>query len=128
MLIKKQPTPQNTQPPAGPGNKAPNAPQRPQLLPGKVWLFFLMILLMNYVLGRFFAPDAEAPVMVPYTLFKAQVAIDNVQAVFNKGETINGKFRRAVTWPKPDSTDTEPSPGPSRIRRTHQRIKQLPKR
>jgi len=106
MLIKKQPTSQNTQPSAGSDGKAPNAPQRPQLFPGRVWLFFLMILMMNYILGRFFAPDAEAPVKVPYTLFKTQVATDNVQAVFNKGEIINGKFRRAVTWPKPDSTDT----------------------
>jgi len=108
MLMKKQPI-QNQPSPASPGANSSNTPQRPPWLPGRVWLLFLMILMMNYVLGKFIAPDAEEPVKVPYTLFKEQVATDNVQAIFNKGETITGKFRTAITWPKPDSTATSPA-------------------
>ncbi|HOZ21566.1 MAG TPA: ATP-dependent zinc metalloprotease FtsH [bacterium] len=107
MPIKKQKKKPVSRTPAASNPSPPKDPQRAPMFPGRVWLFFLAILLMNYLLGRVFAPDAEAPVKVPYTLFKQEVAVDNVQAVFNKGETITGKFKRAVTWPKPDSTDKE---------------------
>ena len=58
MLMKKQPI-QNQPSPASPGANSSNTPQRPPWLPGRVWLLFLMILMMNYVLGKFIAPDAE---------------------------------------------------------------------
>lgn len=107
MPIKKQQKKPGSRTLVAPKPSTPKDPQRAPMFPGRVWLFFLAILLMNYLLGRVFAPDAEAPVKVPYTLFKQEVAVDNVQAVFNKGETITGKFKRAVTWPKPDSTEKE---------------------
>ena len=37
--------------------------------PGRTWLWFLGILLANYLLMRFFVPSPDAPVTVPYTLF-----------------------------------------------------------
>jgi len=105
MALKKQQKEPSGRMPGSSNSSSSQTPQRPQMFPGRVWLFFLIILAMNYILGRVFAPDAEAPVKVPYTLFKQEVAADNVQAVFNKGETITGKFKRPVTWPEADSTE-----------------------
>jgi cell division protease FtsH len=38
--------------------------------PGRTWLWFLGILLANYLLMRFFVPSPDAQVTVPYTMFK----------------------------------------------------------
>jgi cell division protease FtsH len=46
--------------------------------PSKTWLWFLGVLLANYLLMRFFVPSPDAPVTVPYTLFKEEVGKGNV--------------------------------------------------
>jgi len=53
----------------------------------------LGILLANYLLMRFFLPSPDAPVTVPYTLFKEEVANGNVEAIHSQGETITGRFK-----------------------------------
>jgi cell division protease FtsH len=60
----------------------------------------LGILLANYLLMRFFLPSPDAPVTVPYTLFKAEVANGNVEAIHSQGETITGRFKAPVTYPR----------------------------
>ncbi|HEX6173315.1 MAG TPA: hypothetical protein VF089_04820, partial [Candidatus Binatia bacterium] len=35
--------------------------------PGRTWLWFVGILLANYLLVRFLVPGPEAPIAVPYT-------------------------------------------------------------
>jgi cell division protease FtsH len=70
--------------------------------PGKTWLWLLGILLANYLLVRFLLPSPEAPVTVPYTLFKEQVGKGNVQAIYSQGESITGRFKASVSYPPAD--------------------------
>ncbi len=66
---------------------------------GKTWLWFALILLVNFLLGRLLAPGPEAPVVVPYTLFKEEVSKNNVKEIFSRGETITGNFKAPVAYP-----------------------------
>jgi cell division protease FtsH len=66
--------------------------------PGRTWLAFLFILLANYLLMRILFPSPEAPV-VPYTLFKEEVGKGNVEAVYSRGEAIEGRFKTPVILP-----------------------------
>lgn len=77
--------------------------QGPGLPRGRIWLWFLSLLFINFFLGKVLFPGPEAPGNVPYTLFKQEVAKDNVQAIFGKGETIAGRFREPVTYRAADS-------------------------
>jgi cell division protease FtsH len=49
---------------------------------------------------------------VPYTLFKQEVVRGNVDKIYSRGESMTGRFRRAVTYPsKPDTaTGVQPRP------------------
>jgi cell division protease FtsH len=47
---------------------------------------------------RFLFPSPEAPI-VPYTLFKEEVGEGNVEAVYSRGEAIEGRFKTAVILP-----------------------------
>ena len=69
----------------------------------RIWLMFLAILLVNFVLMRFFVPDPNAPITVPYTAFKQEVAKGNVEAIYSQGESIEGRFAEPVTWPPADA-------------------------
>ena len=44
---------------------------------------------------RFLLPNPDAPITVPYTAFKEQVAKDNVEAIYSRGESIEGRFATA---------------------------------
>jgi cell division protease FtsH len=66
-------------------------------------LWFLLVLLLNYALGKVLFPGPEAPATIPYTLLKQEVARSNVHEVFSRGETITGRFRTPVTYPTADS-------------------------
>jgi len=66
--------------------------------PRKTWLWFVVILLANFLLWKLLTPGAEAPVTVPYTLFKEEVRKANVEAIFSRGETITGRFKAPVTF------------------------------
>ena len=74
----------------------PSAPTRP--IPPRTWLVFLLIVLANYLLMRSFFPR-EKPVTVPYTLFREEVAKQNVARIYSRGERITGRFTRPVTFP-----------------------------
>ena len=88
-------------PKSGPG--ASNKPTGPMKMPpGKTWLWLLGVLLANYLLVRFLLPSPEAPVTVPYTLFKEQVGKGNVQAIYSQGESITGRFKAPVSYPPAD--------------------------
>ena len=62
---------------------------------------FVLILLANFLLMRLLMPSPEAPVTVPYTLFKEEVKKGNVQAIFSRSDTIRGRFAAPVTYPPP---------------------------
>jgi cell division protease FtsH len=73
--------------------------------PKKVWLTFLAILAINYVLMRLLFPSPDAAVTIPYTAFKQEVARGNVEAIYSKGESIEGRLREAITWPPPEDKE-----------------------
>jgi len=73
--------------------------------PRNTWLTFLAILGINYLLMRLLFPDTNAPVTVPYTAFKEQVAAGNVEAIYSKGSSIQGRFVAPVTWPPAEQQD-----------------------
>jgi hypothetical protein len=52
----------------------PNPPGQGKLPPRRAWLLFLIVLFGNYLVMRVFFPDADAPVTVPYTVFKEEAA------------------------------------------------------
>lgn len=84
-------------PPAGTpaqGDASPRVPQR-------AWWTFLALLLANYLLMRLLFPDPDAPVTVPYTVFKEQVAKRNVKSIYSQGVSIEGRFAAPITWPLP---------------------------
>src|ERR1700752_1278686 len=64
---------------------------QPMMPPRRVWLWFLLVLLANYLLAKFLFPSADAPVTVPYTVFREEVRKGNVKAIFSRGETITGR-------------------------------------
>ena len=78
--------------PAGP--EAPKGTGQAKVPPGRTWLWFLGILLANYLLMRFFVPSPDAPVTVPYTLFKEEVGKGNVEAIHSQGRPSRAASRR----------------------------------
>ena len=82
----------------------------PPMPPRRAWLSFVMILLVNFLLVRFLFPSKDAPINVPYTLFKEQVAKGNVERIYSRGENLTGRFETAVTYPAAPDTTTGLSP------------------
>ena len=111
MPAPQQPAPPrrspNGPPPSGPasrGGATGGSRAVPPIPPRRTWLAFVLILAANFLLVRFLFPDPNAPVMVPYTLFREQVAAGNVERIFSKGESLTGRFERPVTYPSPADT------------------------
>jgi cell division protease FtsH len=67
--------------------------------PGRTWLWLLGVLLANYLMMKLLFPSPDAPVTVPYTLFKEEVAKGNVESIYSQGESITGRFKEPVTYP-----------------------------
>jgi cell division protease FtsH len=100
----RPPGPNDVQPSSGKG-QPPNK-KNPLMQPRPWWISFLVVLVLNYLLVQVFLPERPNPrIDVPYTFFKQQVVADNVIDVTSQGDTIQGTFRNAVTYP------TDPSQG-----------------
>ncbi len=83
--------------PAKPG--APDAPRRP---PGGmlIWLVVLSMFAVNWIVASQIQKTGTHPrLTVPYSYFRAQAQADNVAEVSSQGATIQGSFRRDVTYP-----------------------------
>ena len=80
---------------------APTQNDKWQWPSGRIWLWILGILALNYFLGKYFFPGPEAPKKVPYTLFKAEVEKGNVSEIYATGLSLTGKFRETVIVPPP---------------------------
>ena len=87
------------QPPSGsvPGRRS----GKPSTPPRTMWLWFLLILLANYLLVRALF-TADEPIKVPYTFFKQQVQEGHVEQVYSRGDTVSGKFEKPVLYPPAD--------------------------
>jgi cell division protease FtsH len=77
--------------------------------PGRTWVWLLGVLLANYLLVSLLMPSPEAPVTVPYTLFKEEVSKRNVDAIYSQGESITGRFKAPVAYPPADKKSAAPS-------------------
>jgi cell division protease FtsH len=106
------------------GGGAKQPPQERRIPPGRAWLVFVMILLGNYLLMKTFIPGPEAPLTIPYTVFKQEVENRNVKSIYSQGASIEGRFAQEVTWPPPSNDqDLQRLPkqlpqGPSRSAQT----------
>jgi cell division protease FtsH len=87
-----------------------NAPQA-KMPPRQTWIWFVLILIINFIIGKFFAPGTETPITVPYTLFKEEVGKKNVHAIYSRGEIITGRFKTAVLYPSTAEKSPEPKNG-----------------
>ena len=86
--------------------------------PARTWLWFALILLANILIVSFLFPGPEAPVEVPYTVFKEEVRAGNVESVFSQGDTVEGMFKEPVTYPPEGEESSEPDSKPSRTSET----------
>lgn len=89
------------------------APGRPAdgagIPPRRTWLAFFLLLTLNYVLMSQFFPGPEGPEPISYTVFRAELAKDNVEAIHTRGEAIEGKFKSPVQW-TPPTAEGQPAP------------------
>ena len=93
------------------GNSSPGdakGAQQWKMPPGRTWLWFLGILLANYLLVRLLIPSPEAPVTVPYTFFREQVGNGNVESIYSQGESVTGRFKAPVTYPPAADQNASP--------------------
>src|SRR5690349_17397755 len=98
--------------------KPSNQPARPgqptgggwaAMPPRKAWGLFALILLVNYLVSAFLFPNKDAPITVPYTVFRQEVAKGNVTSIYSRNTSIEGRFKAAVTWPPPGVTQQPPT-------------------
>jgi cell division protease FtsH len=107
MSVTAQPTRRNNEDfmptrhlqPADSGPRARKSTEKAKVPPGRTWLWFVLILLANFLLGRLLLPTPEAPVTVPYTLFKQEVGKSNVAAIYSQGDTLTGRFTTSIVYP-----------------------------
>ena len=119
MNWTRQPTrPNSDSAPAGrvqPADGRPRAAKdtgQAKIPPRRTWLWFVLVVLANYLLVRLLMPSPEGPVTVPYTLFKEEVGKGNVEAIHSQGQTITGRFAAPVTYPPAGEPSAAPSGEP----------------
>src|ERR1700716_3560507 len=82
--------------PASPGGRPPGALD--QMWSRRFWLVFAGVLLLNIVITNvFFGPQQPKSVVLPYNVFKQQVAADNVVSVTSTGDSITGVAKKPVS-------------------------------
>jgi len=89
--------------------------------PGRTWLWLLLVLAVNFWVARVLMPSPEAPVTIPYTLFREEVGKGNVQAIYARADTLTGRFKAAVTYPPPGQTTPPPTGQPPAAKGTSPR-------
>jgi cell division protease FtsH len=90
--------------PASPTGTPPPGYRRPRF-----WLIVLALLAFNWVASGLLRQE-QSRLRVPYTVFRGEVDKGNVEEVHSRGETIQGTFKKKVTFPakgKESSTDFE---------------------
>jgi cell division protease FtsH len=92
----------------------PGKPAGPPTPPGRrmrprFWVIVLALLALNYLSVALFAPGKERSVKIPYSPeFIQQVRDGNVVKIASTGETVDGEFKKKVTYP-PKDKDAEPA-------------------
>src|SRR5215204_893189 len=104
-MTKPQDSTRTTERDPRPSEGPPDEPRRASgaggqstMPPRRTWLWFVLILLANFLLVRLLFPGPEGPVEVPYTFFKEQVSSGNVEAIYTQGDdSVQGRFKKRVT-------------------------------
>lgn len=81
------------------GSGAPLNSPSPKVPPFTTWIWFAVILILNILLAKWLFPGQEAPVDIPYTVFRQEVAKSNVLSIYCKGELITGSFIKKIAYP-----------------------------
>ena len=102
-----------------PVNRASPPRQQPGMPTRRMWLTFAIVLIANYVLMRTLFPGPDDPIAVPYTAFKEEVAKANVESIYSQGASIEGRFAKPVTWPRPG--EAKPAGEAKGVAAKHQR-------
>ncbi|MBN9330167.1 MAG: cell division protein FtsH [Comamonas sp. SCN 67-35] len=103
---------------ANDGKSASNrgrSPDGKRIPPRSNWLVFFLLLALNYYLAGLFFPGSKGPEPISYTVFRAELAKDNVEAIHTKGESIEGQFKTAVHRAEP-AADGQPAPAPREVK------------
>jgi cell division protease FtsH len=95
------------------GHKPAEGEEKWKMPPRSSWLWFIMILVVNYLLVRSLFPTDSAE--VSYSFFKEQVQDDNVQAIYSRGDTLTGRFIKPVVYPKEKEKEKEPNKNPDSV-------------
>lgn len=69
--------------------------------PRSNWLVFIALLAFNYYLVNLFFPGPQGPEPISYTVFRTELAKDNVEAIHTQGDSIEGQFKTAIPWTPP---------------------------
>ena len=78
---------------------------------------FYGALLINFVVTRYMVPPADAPLQIPCTVFKEQVAAHNVVEIYAQGATVEGTFSAPVTYPPEGEERPQAGDRPARAER-----------
>src|ERR1700682_6223333 len=69
-----------------------------QMTSRRFWLMFVGLLLLNILITNvFFGPQQPKSVVLPYNVFKQQVAADNIDSVTSTGDSITGVAKKPVS-------------------------------
>jgi len=92
--------------PDGRGMPEQHKPQPPHRWRG-FWIFFVVLLAVNWVSVLLFAPAAQPRVKVPFSpYFVQQVQAGKVKSISSKGDTIQGTFTTKLRYPATDAKAT----------------------
>jgi cell division protease FtsH len=89
---------------AGEGGAAAQRSTEGKMPPRRTWLWFVLVLLANFLFMRLLKPGAEPSITVPYTLFREEVGKGNVESIYSRGDMLTGRFKSPVTWPPPEKS------------------------
>ena len=92
-----------------PPEEKPDGGRRIPRMPGgpRFWWILIALLALNWFVVSLI-PDRESRIDVPYTVFREQVQAGNVSEVTSRGDTIQGVFKKEVTYPADsDTKDTD---------------------
>src|SRR5437763_15280243 len=104
---RRPPGPNDVQPQLGRREKDARKPK--SMRPGPWWITCLAVLAINWLLVQVLMPQRSPQrTDVPYTFFKQQVQAGNVADVTSRGDTIQGDFKEARTYP-PDQQNAKSS-------------------
>src|SRR5438270_2262718 len=86
-----------------PEQRKPTPPHRLRAF----WIFFAVLLAVNWVAVLLAQPSGQPRVKVPFSpYFLAQVQAGGVKSISSKGDTIQGTFTTKVRYPPTDSKAT----------------------